>query len=294
MGNFIPPSFFIIGAPKCGTTSLSWYLGQHPEIIAPIKKEPNFFSIDLPLSEVDGLEEYLSLFIKTSEDQVVSFEASTWYLYSREAVKEILKFNKESKFIVLIRNPVEMAQSLHSQQVYNLGEPILDFETAWHEQFGEERKSDWLLHYKKCCETGRQLEDLLDTVEESRVMLILFEDLKNNPEKVYLDVQDFIGVREHRLVSYDKKNSNKVVRFRRLKKVFNDTPKPIYFILSVFKKITGIKELGIYDKVKAINEVERNRKGISEEFRRFLVQEFSSEIDKLENIFGRDLSHWRS
>ena len=42
------PNFFIVGAPKCGTTALSHYLRQHPRIFFSLPKEPHYFATDLP------------------------------------------------------------------------------------------------------------------------------------------------------------------------------------------------------------------------------------------------------
>ncbi|WP_372997867.1 sulfotransferase family protein [Marinobacter sp.] len=291
--NILPPSVFILGAPKCGTTSLAWYLNQHPQVVEPKKKEPNFFSDDLPLQEVETLDEYLRLFEKQKASERLSFEASTWYLYSEVAAKNIKNFDPDSKLIVLIRNPIEMVQSLHSQQLYNLHETIFDFEQAWYAQFTEERKGHWLLQYKKCCETGTQLSRLLTTVDKSRLKVILFDDLKSNPERVFLDVQSFVGIDEFKLLDYSPKNSNKTLRSRAVQEFTKNTPKPLVSIVNVIKKLFGIKRIGLSKVIERANKVEQSRGGIRGEFKAVLVKEFEEEISKLELIVERDLSHWK-
>ena len=47
MAEYQKPDFFIVGAPKCGTTSLYYYLRQHPQIFMPDYKEPHYFGKDL-------------------------------------------------------------------------------------------------------------------------------------------------------------------------------------------------------------------------------------------------------
>jgi len=272
---------------------LASYLGDHPEIVAPKNKEPNFFSTDLPLQEVEDLDSYLELFEKESAKERISFEASTWYLYSDKAVDNILDFNPDSKLIVLIRNPVEMVQSLHSQQLYNLTETITDFEEAWYEQLTEARRDKWLLQYKTCCKTGTQLERLVSRVYEPHLKLIVFDDLKENPERVFFDVQKFIGVGEYRLSDYSAKNTNKEIRLRGLQEFVKNTPKPIVRILNAVKRLLRIKHIGLFDRVSELNKVEKTRKNISANFRSVLVEEFSGEIEKIERILGRDLTHWK-
>ena len=77
------PSFFIIGAPKCGTTSLYRYLTLHPNIIMSIPKEPHYFSDDINNGRISELEMYLNCFNHVDEKGRIKAigEASTLYLY---------------------------------------------------------------------------------------------------------------------------------------------------------------------------------------------------------------------
>ena len=91
------PDFFIVGAPKCGTTALYAYLRQHPQIFMPFHKEPLFFGDDL--SHRYGrmsTDEYLALVDGAGDGQRVG-EASAWYLYSSSAAEEIKAVIDEAK-----------------------------------------------------------------------------------------------------------------------------------------------------------------------------------------------------
>ena len=130
------PNLFILGAPKCGTTALRDYLGSHPEVFSCAPDEPHFFSTDLvgrstELSEKQYLRKYFS---GVKKHHKIIIDKSTWYLYSKNAVSNILRFNPDSKFIVMVRNPVDMDYSLHSQLLWTGEEDISDFETSWHLQ----------------------------------------------------------------------------------------------------------------------------------------------------------------
>jgi hypothetical protein len=102
------PDFFIVGAPKCGTTSLSEYLKQHPEIFMSEPKEPHFFGTDLEsywggrFERYRDVHKYLSLFANV-QDEIRVGEASPWYLYSKRAAEEIKQFNPASRIIILLR-----------------------------------------------------------------------------------------------------------------------------------------------------------------------------------------------
>ena len=126
----LKPNLFIIGAPKCGTTSIYSFLKQHPEIYMPDFKEPHYFGSDLNKKKgvyIDTEEEYLSLFIE-SKNEIFIGEASTYYLYSNLAPMEIFKFNPDSKIIIALRNPIDLIYSLHSQYFFSGNENVLDFE----------------------------------------------------------------------------------------------------------------------------------------------------------------------
>src|SRR5882757_7658017 len=124
------PDFFIVGAPKCGTTALYRCLEAHPEIFVPERKELHHFGTDLySPTYVRQLDEYLSLFAAAGDAKRVG-EASVWYLFSKRAATEINAFNPQASVIIMLRNPVEMLHSLHSQHLYNGTEEISDFATA--------------------------------------------------------------------------------------------------------------------------------------------------------------------
>jgi Sulfotransferase domain len=121
------PNFFIIGAAKTGTTSLHYYLDQHPEIQMSVNKEPNFFSgpangIPYPMGRVETIEEYEELF-----DEVVPLrgEASVGYTnHPRrqnvpEKIKEVVP---DARFIYLVRDPVARTVSQYHHRVALEGE----------------------------------------------------------------------------------------------------------------------------------------------------------------------------
>src|SRR5690606_1060014 len=95
------PNFIIIGAPKAGTTSLYYYLRQHPQIFMSSVKEPNFFAtegLDLHTEDaldrvwidqsITDLDSYSTLFADVKDETAVG-EASTSYLGSRHAARRI-------------------------------------------------------------------------------------------------------------------------------------------------------------------------------------------------------------
>jgi|MudIll2142460700_1097286.scaffolds.fasta_scaffold131688_3 hypothetical protein len=123
------PGFFIVGAPKCGTTAICDFLNQHPSLYIPEIKEPNFFGADLTgIKSAKNVTEYLEFF--THGQGRLCGEGSTGYLFSECAAKDYHEFNPSAKIIIMLRNPVDLMYSLHSQLLYNGYEEILDFGEA--------------------------------------------------------------------------------------------------------------------------------------------------------------------
>lgn len=108
------PNFFVVGAPKAGTTSLYEYLRQIPEVYLSPIKEPHFFTVYYPSKfdkkPVHEKEKYLDLFKNVKKEKAIG-EFSVTYLADPEVPKKIKKEIPDAKIIVIIRNPIERAFS---------------------------------------------------------------------------------------------------------------------------------------------------------------------------------------
>ena len=110
------PNFFIVGASKSGTTNISYYLNEHPDVFISELNEPYYFSrLDVSKnfkreSMITDYEKYLSLFKKARKNQAVG-EATSAYFSSPHAASEIKKTFPDSKIIISLRNPIERAHS---------------------------------------------------------------------------------------------------------------------------------------------------------------------------------------
>jgi hypothetical protein len=115
------PNFFIVGAPKSGTTALHTYLGMHPEVFMG-PKEAHFFAPDVRIEPLDS-DKYFEGFVG-AEGKACIGEASVFYLYPEKAAAAIHEFNPNAKIIVMLRNPVDLLYSLHSQFQFDQLEDI--------------------------------------------------------------------------------------------------------------------------------------------------------------------------
>ena len=107
------PDFIIIGVGKCGTTSLYNYLGYHPQILLPNKKELRFFDKNFAY----GYEWYLAQFPAITDSlDLLTGEASPAYFFSPNVPQRLKNFAPHVKLIVMLRNPVERSISSYYQQ----------------------------------------------------------------------------------------------------------------------------------------------------------------------------------
>jgi|SRR5690242_3518862 len=120
----ILPHFLIIGAQRCGTTSLFEYLARHPDVAPPSAKELHFFDSEYHKGDAWYRERFPSL-----RNGFITGEATPYYIFHPHTPTRVRDWNSKVKLIVLLRNPVDRAYSHYHHEV-RLGTESLDFETA--------------------------------------------------------------------------------------------------------------------------------------------------------------------
>lgn len=203
------PDFLIIGATKCGTTSLYEYMCRHPRILPAIWKEPEFFRFP-----ERGLDWYLSHLPRTPQAPIryLTGEASSCYLSLWEAKDLVHEHFPAAKLIVLARDPVDKAISHchHDRKIgcehrtvdealnreldllEALDDPFHGAEGYWE----TERGYVWLGLY------AYMLENWLTRFSKQQVMMIPSEDLWLRPESTLTYVFEHVGVDDHKLEEY--------------------------------------------------------------------------------------------
>jgi len=294
------PNFFILGAPKCGTTSLDAWLAAHPRIFtAP--KEPDYFNRDPAAVCATSLRRYEALFADATDAHIAIGEASPKYLRHPHALANILQYNAEAKFIVMVRNPVDMAASWHAQQLLNDNEDARDFEAAWNFQ-DQRRAGDAIprlcydpanLLYADVCALGSQLARVFESVAAARVHVILFDDLASDPAGVYRAVLAFLNVPDDGRAVFDAHNPGRLPRFRYVNRRLADA----HAQLARVKTALGIRRAfntGAWvRRLQRLNRSKDARAPLRPEFRHQLNEYFADEVRQLEALLDRDLSHWK-
>ena len=299
----VKPDFFIVGAPKCGTTALYEYLRPHPNIFMPEVKEPHFFASDLGgYREIQSLEEYAGLFAEVSQRHLRVGEASVYYLRSSTALPNIRAFNPDAKILAMFRNPIDMVYSLHSQLLYWSLECEADFETAWRLQqrraqgldLPDRIPSPLLVQYAEIGSFGTQAQRVLSHFPREQVKLILYDDFSVSPKKVYDEVIEFLEVPHDKRTSFPRINENKRARMVWLRDFYRKPPPLLHRAFRGLKQITGHDGIvAVKKKIVELNTVKERRTPLAPAFRAELAEAFREEVALLSRILDRDLSHWK-
>ena len=300
------PNTFLIGAPKCGTTAIARYLADHPQVFVPIVKEPSFWSVDFnrgsTVVKLETLGDYLALFAGASYERVI-LDASTSYIASDVALPRILQFAPQAKFIVMLRNPVEVSHAYHMEKVFNCFEDVEDFETAWRMQ-ARRSKGENLpavcpepkeLQYREIAAIGTQLLRVQRIVPTEQLIVLFHEDLVERPRQLWLALEGFLGIEDDGRLDFPPVGAAHFNRFPRLARLYQNPPKALLPLVRILKRaiVASAAEGGMGAHIKEQLISRKKRPPLREEFRRELEHDFAAEITLLETLTGRDLSAWK-
>jgi hypothetical protein len=303
----IRPDFFIVGAPRCGTTALSTYLAEHPRIGFSRPKETQFFCTDLPgiRFHTADPQEYLRLCFGhcAGQNYLAIGEGSVWNLYSKNAVANILRFNAKARFIIMVRNPIDLCVALYEKRREMLQEDQPGFELAWRleeeRQQGRNvpvffRKEIGVPGYRGVANLGEQVEKAFLLIPEQQRLLIVFDDFVADTAGVYTQVLAFLDVPHDGRKAFPQINEGRQIRNPRLWALVWGTMLRAHPLLDPIKRTLNVSALNIYPRLsRAFLGRRSGRPVISETLRAEMRAYFDHDIKRLSAVIGRDLSHWR-
>jgi len=182
------PDFLILGKPRCGTTSLYNCLIQHPRIVPAITKELHFFNEGYDR----GLEWYRAMLPPIADREgLITGEATATYLDFPVAADRILEHYPDTRFIVLLRDPVQRAVShfylrvRHGLEQGEVTETLLG---------GVDAPAGQPLNpYVECSVYERSLREWFQRFPREQFLVLAAEDLYASPVKVVDRALAFLG-----------------------------------------------------------------------------------------------------
>ncbi|MAT73179.1 MAG: hypothetical protein CMJ58_27145 [Planctomycetaceae bacterium] len=300
------PNLFLIGAPKCGTTSLAWYLSEHPAVFFCDPKEPFYFNTDYPelrrKEHLETDEAYLQLFAAARPEHAVIAEGSTTYLSSAEAIANALAFSPEARFIAMVRNPVDAVYSFHGELVFTSNEDVRDFEQAWRLQAERAagrslpelcRNPAWL-QYRQMGALGSQLQRFYDQVPAAQRMTIVFDEYAADTPGYYRRVLEFLGLPDDGRIEFPRLKASRRHRLEFVHRFLRMPPRAIEAPVIRLRRWIGRQRTGPIAAVKNVFMPPHKRAALTPEFAAELRREFADEVALLSELLGRDLSDWNT
>ena len=293
------PTFMILGAAKAGTTSLAYYLGQHPDICMSLPKEPWFFESEYEKGAAFYFENYFRHY--KGELHVGEARHRNLYLgYVPQRIKETLE---DPYFIVICRNPVDRAIShyMHNwARIKNIapfekeieinlkrlktGPYFMDKNDAVkYLQFLEPDLKNGTINDQSYIDTGyyaEQIERYIKIFGRNRIKIIFSDDLLNHTSRTVNDIFTFLGLNIYHV---DIMQVNKQVHW------FIPL---IYKYIAMFPCIKLIPVRWRYRTKVLIGKSIKMKPMIEQQTKEFLVEHFKPHNKKLEELTGRDLSSW--
>jgi Sulfotransferase family len=312
----ILPNFFIVGAPKAGTTALYEYLDQHAQIYMSPLKEPNYFASELRpenFSELDrprvrremhslreylsgdvlekrfgGLvttwEEYLRLY-RHASNAIAIGEATPCYLWSKTAAINIAEKLPHAKIIVSLRNPVDRAFSQYLHMVTigvvrkPFGELISDALRGEHRHFGP----TWpFLEFGRYYE---QVKTFMLAFPSAQIHISLYEDLQIAPARLVSQLFAFLGVDPDFQVDCS---------VRHLEPRIPRVATAVYFLkkVGIWSALTA--RVAPAWRARLRRQLFRSRASLSMRGtdRQTLADYYRDDVIKLASLIDRDLSSW--
>lgn len=277
------PDFFLVGAPKAGTTSVYEYFSRHSNILVPSIKEPHFFACpevkdtyyDVPF--IDSEEAYAALF-EGADDTQRAGDFSPSYLFQKQTPPRIRSRCPKADILMILRNPVDRAISHY----------LMDVRGSYHNIALADciqQKDRYRLYYREYVEVGfyaRQVERYLRAFAPDQVHIWLFDAFAANTEQVISEMVEVLELQmepgmmraapQNRFQYYKYSLAKKIVYSGWAKQISRAIPKS-------WKEAT--KKLVLSDE-----------KPSFEEERVVLRDMFVDDIKALERLIDQDLSHW--
>jgi hypothetical protein len=312
---------FVVGAPRCGTTSIARLLASHPQLSFSLVKEPHFFAMhDLrPSSETAAKElvetEYLDRFFDPSSGAPIGAEGSVSYLYLPEQMEPILRLWPDSRFIIAVRDPLAMLPSLHARLIYTGDETINRFEDAWaaipDRAIGRRIPRSCIdprwLRYDEAGRFGTYVERMFAAVGRERCLVVVFDDLAADTAGQASRIIDFLGLDPIASLPSGARRPTRHVRYPWLQRLLKRPPerlRPFFaghhyrrrVVENVASKNGGSgaveKILSIRKRLLRWNRVSGAQQPVPLAVQHDIKARLQGEVDRLGELIGRDLSHW--
>lgn len=294
------PSFLVVGAGRSGTTSLHHYIQQHPEIYIPGVKSPSYFYCHNLSPPKDRVQErasrnyfvpdtaaYEALFDGVQDETAIG-EVSPAYLASMRAIAHIADKVPTVKIVIILRNPVERFYARYVARHRDGLEPLETVEALLEEELKKPLINDEAVGtYLSAGFCSHFIEAYVKRFSRDQVYLTFFEDLESNAPAYMRQLFEFLEVCPDFEPHMSKRHnvSGGYIRNPFLRALWTKSARARLFIRPYApKRLRDFVFRCVTSKVVS--------RPLDWRTRLELVDIYRSEIEKLQRLSGRDLTHW--
>jgi hypothetical protein len=307
---------FVVGAPRCGTTAVAKWLRGHPEVCLAKPKEPHFFAIhdlreaiDAELREIVS-SKFVQRFFPNSDDASVLIDGSVSYLYAPERLEPALRLWPDAKFIICVRNPLQMVPSLHQRNIVNGDESVRNFSRAW-SLVAERRRGQSiprscldprLLDYWEAGLLGKYVQNFLRVIGRERCLVIVFDDLVADARREYLRALDFLDLPDDGKTLFERHADSMDCRVGWLQRLLQRPPRVAMHLVDAddlqnprFAETASPwlqKIIEVRSRIVDWNEVPAKRPVVEHVTIEEMQAMYAGDVSLLSEVLGRDLTHW--
>lgn len=271
------PDFIIVGAHKAGTTSLHYYLDEHPDIYLPDYKGGDLLS-HRDFKQLGKTQAYLDQFEQAEPNQILGEVSSVYFHQDNQFVEQLSRNFPDLKIIIILRDPIDRAYS----------------HAFWNRSYSQQELQDLdslLLSSKKILKPGlyaTHLKKYLDCFGKDQIKVFLYDDLRQDSRGFVKKMYDFLGVQSDfepdinkRYHSGNLKVDNSYSRLLKRGKAISPSlkaliPSPIRSLLS-----SALASKSTAPKPK-----------MSPQLRQALIHYYRDEVTEVEKLTGLKVSHW--
>jgi len=281
------PNFFIVGAPKAGTTTLFSCLNQNPDVFFPGRKELHYFRVDIPKDwEYDGgvplpdEKQFLKLY-EPGKNYKTRGDATVWYLGDPDTPTKIYNQIPNAKIVISLRHPVErmFSQYLHR---FRVGREQRTFEDVIKSDLKLEESGIVFQNTLHAGFYSSQVSRWIEFFGAKNVKIIIFEEWIKKVEETLIEIEDFLEIRKFNgyIIKPEKVFENKFGRANSF--ISNEIIRKIGRTVIPRSQRSEVRE-------KYTNLFMRKKPKFSEEKRHFLERIYYQDVRSLEKLLGRNL-----
>lgn len=293
------PTFLILGAPKCGTTSLHTLLSRHPDVFMAPSKDPLFFELNAEYRQ--GPAAYWERYFRDWKGEQAIGEARPTKLMLPYVPDRVRRCLPDARLIAILRDPADRVfshwwmrrcnglEGLELDEALRRNAAAIDAGRSFE---GESGAARWREHlddpagmapvYLEYGYYAAQLEHWGERFDRARIKIVFFEDLRLDPEAVLEDLLGFVGV--------DPSRSGEG------RTVYNAALPRFAFRVQEMDRRLGLSRVvpaGLRRRLKERLSRSGTPPRIDPATRRWLVEHYEPHVRSLESLTGRDLSAWR-